>query len=697
MNSRFEAVSFSTSSSLGRFDDEQKKYIQDRLQILSSLAYFIGKDHEMKVEVNPNKGWHWDFIKNVVRADPDDLLKKPIEFLRFVMSHEAGHRRISRVTGVVPDTVWRQPGFSFMMNAIEDPRDNNFVADTMPHFKDEMKFAYGEESEEAKFETEMQEEANKKFGKSPRFMQAGFEYIKLWYKVSTGQEPTLSEGLPDDVRDVVLKTYEAAKRSWNTYPSLKEADNGLVHQGKQLSGEEAITEYAKLSFELNYKNIWPLFKTLIDQDIEDAKNGGEDKKDDKGEQENHQEEEQNGQEGDQEEEDGNDGQGKDEKPEEGENGEANSDNQDNGEDKKGNRKKLTEEEAKKLIEDFAKKLADHFSGEKEKADSEKKARMAKFEPQNEEGDGDSENESNEQSSEEVGGEKIETNSIPKKLEQPFKIDDKAIEELKKKLEQKNKREMPYNKVLRECSPLIDTLTNELQEIFNKRRHTKWQAGYKSGKKIHIGKAIQEEVSHTSPFDTGAFMRREQPKEVDYAITLLVDLSGSMDMGGKIQEAFKASVVLSEVLNQIGVKFSVTGFNKYMYEYKNFDQEIDDDIRHGAESMLVEVEGYGSNCNDDAWALSETNKKMMQREERQKIIFVISDGQPVPSGRYPERDLSATVEKISKNGKVRVIGLGLGRGTEHVREYYPDSIANISVEELSKVLGKKLREVIEKGN
>ncbi len=132
MNPRMEHASFVPQNPLERFSEKEQKIIKERLHTLSSLAYFIGKDYGMKVEVNKEEGWHWDFDKNIVRADPDDLLTKPIEFLRFVMSHEAGHRRISRVFGIIPEETWNLPGFSFMTNAIEDPRDNNFVADNIP-------------------------------------------------------------------------------------------------------------------------------------------------------------------------------------------------------------------------------------------------------------------------------------------------------------------------------------------------------------------------------------------------------------------------------------------------------------------------------------------------------------------------------------------------------------------------------------
>lgn len=614
MNERFEALSLKSKDPLERFTVDERKTVKDRLDILSSLAYLIGKDYEMQVEVNPDQGWHWDFEKNVVRADPDDLLHKPIEFLRFVMSHEAGHRRISRVFGVVPDEVWKLPGFAFLMNAIEDPRDNNFVADNVPHFKNEMEFAYGAESDEAKFETEMKEKANTRFGKSPRFMQAGFEYIKLWYKVVNGEDATVSEGLPQDVREIVLKTLDAAMRSWNTYPSLQEVNEGVVYRGKKLSPEQTIVEYAKISFEINYKDIWPLFKTLIDKDIEDARKQNKSK----------------------------------------------------GE-------KVSEEDLQKSIEEFARELAEHLEGENIKSEA-KKGQVSKKSDKRESGHNSSE---------------------PQKVSAQGQsvLDDERMGQLREKFEGRGQLETLYQMVLREHASLIDHLTNELQEIFNKRRHTRWESGYKSGKKIHIGKAIREEVRETSPFETGVFMRREQSQETDYVITLLVDLSGSM-RGEKIKEAYKTAVVLLEVLNQIGIQFSVVGFNRTLHDFKEFNRPLDDTIREETSKMLSEVFSSNSGYNNDGWALDQVSANIKRREESEKIIFVVSDGVPAPSRGYESYDLKNAVKKVISEDKIKVIGLGLGEGTGHVQRYYPNSVANINVEDLAKVLGSKLREAIE---
>src|SRR5438105_346567 len=100
---------------LAQFSEAQQTEIKHKQKVLSSLAYFIGKDFRIPVELNePGAGWHWDFAANKIRIDPKDLLEKSMDYLRFVISHEGGHRRISR-TEFIPLEEWNQPGFSFMM------------------------------------------------------------------------------------------------------------------------------------------------------------------------------------------------------------------------------------------------------------------------------------------------------------------------------------------------------------------------------------------------------------------------------------------------------------------------------------------------------------------------------------------------------------------------------------------------------
>lgn len=85
---------------LDQFTPEQQKIIKSRQRILSSLAYFIGKDFEIPIELGlptPDcpSGWRQGQKADgtvFLQMNAHDLLDKQMDFLRFVTCHEGGHR-----------------------------------------------------------------------------------------------------------------------------------------------------------------------------------------------------------------------------------------------------------------------------------------------------------------------------------------------------------------------------------------------------------------------------------------------------------------------------------------------------------------------------------------------------------------------------------------------------------------------------
>lgn len=683
--------------SLADFTEEQMTEIESKRQILSSLAYFIGKDFNIPVELNePGKGWHWDFKENKIRVDPIDMLEKSMDFLRFVICHEGGHRRISR-NEHIPLEEWRQPGFSFMMNVIEDPRDNNFVAENYPRFKEQMAIAYGQDSD---FEKKSKEKAGEKLGHTPRFVLAGFEYIKQWFNETQGQDFELSVDLPDDVKTVVEKTLKSAQDSWWRYPSRQETDDPK-------KGEKNIKDYAKLSYQINRDEIWPDFKKLVEADIEDQKQQEllKDAQKQQG--------------------DGKEGlpQGLKDKltPEEQkELGEAIEKSIKESLDKSGEtakEKEKREEQGEspkpidldKLSEGLKQKLREHINSlpEEEQKGLEEKAVAAlkEFEKS---------------LNEDLQGKLLETPEDTTKEAKSVENEDKEKDEdwektekenAKKRADQRKKMESIletgkkgiYEKALETTADLIDKLTADLRDVFIKRKEEKYESGYRSGRKWNIRKRIREKIENIPLFKTEA---REQPEseseEMDYAVTLMVDLSGSMESGHKIQEAFKSAVILAETLNNLGVKFEIVGFQDILLEFKSFEDSLDDRIKEKLAQMVLEVSGKnpgGHNNpqdNDDGACLEKASESLANQSAKNKVLFVISDG--IPEASYKSRarlskELKEAVASISSNTKQKIIGLGLN--SKAVEKYYPNNISGVSAKEMAETLAGLLREVIEK--
>ncbi len=706
---------------LSQFSPEQQKEILKKQDRLSVLAYFIGRDFHMPILLNaPGAGWHWNFKDNHIKIDTKDLLEKPMDYLRFVICHEGGHRRVSR-TDFIPKEIWNQTGFPFLMNAIEDPRMNNFVADAYSAFEKYMEFAYEHDFEMA---DKFRKETKEKLGFQPKHIQAGLEYIRLWFYDRKSEPVEIAPHLPDDVKDVIRKTLEFAKDSWWTYPSKQQADKSEVE----------ISRFAEASYRINLEEIWPEFKKLVEDDKKNSEisekskdmqgKGGDSKEIPKelsdklteGEQKALEEAldeaikknlEKKKKESDKEK--------KDEKEKEVETGSET----DEIEEKEGGTKerktpididslpdslkqKIKEyieslpEDEKKELEDRAEKalkesideIAKSIEGEFEKAESQAKENLEDCPQDKEDSDkSDAEKEKDKLQEEKKKKDKERQKELKKELEEYKKKTQKILE----------KDQNSYNRALSLVAPIITSLENELRQIFVARRGSHWETGYKFGKKIDIKKRIQEKAKGVSVFDSKSWQKRELPKEKDYAISLLVDLSSSMGRGGKIEETFKAVIVLAEVLNKLGIKTEILGFNDRIHEYQSFGEKMSNDIRSKIGNMLKEVNSERAMYNDDGWALGEASARLdKEKDIDEKILIVLSDGVPEESGAHSgsEFDLNEIVKKVVSKHSQRLIGLGIGQGTSHVKNFYPQSIADINVEEMADRLADLIKDVIE---
>ncbi|MDO8530133.1 MAG: hypothetical protein Q7S10_01885 [bacterium] len=710
--------------SFADFTPEQQEDILYKQKILSSLAYFIGKDFRIPVELNkPGAGWHWDFKNNIIRVDPKDLLEKSMDVLRFIICHEGGHRRISR-TDFIPTEEWRQQGFPFMMNAIEDGRDNNFVAESYPKFAEQMALAY---NEFADLEAKAKEESKEKLGQQPRFMKAGFEYLKQWFRETQGQDFEISEDLPVEVKEVVTKTLTSAQDSWLTYPSRKEADTGGKLGKKKVDGETMIGAFAKQSYEINRDKVWPEFKKLVDMDIEDQKmqealddmqkkqeGGSPDDQDLPQDLKDKLTEEEQGalkeaikkalgepqKEGEEKPEDG-------ERQEEGQPSEKQEDGEEKSETKKKSFKPVDLDALSEELKQKIKEYIDSLPEEKQEAMEESaKARLKEFEDSlNEKLQGKLSGEPKDvvgkkEQTAEPGGEGKKTDWEKEEKEQAKKRVD-----VRKKMEAalEGGEKNTYEKTIEKVADLVDKMTADLRDIFIKRKEEKYESGYRSGRRWNIRKRIREKIADIPLLKTEA---REQPEseseEMDYAITLMVDLSGSMRGGQKIQEAFKSAVILAETLNNLGVKFEIVGFQDILLEFKSFEDHFDDKVREKMSQMILEVHGEnpeGHNNpsdNDDGACLKKASEHLEEQMAKNKVLFVISDGIPETGDKSREqldRELKEVIAEISGNTGQKLVGLGLN--SDAVKKYYPNNISGVDAKEMAETLAGLLREVIEK--
>lgn len=283
--------------------------------------------------------------------------------------------------------------------------------------------------------------------------------------------------------------------------------------------------------------------------------------------------------------------------------------------------------------------------------------------------------------------------------------DKKIAEMTERMEQKlkdmeadrNAYEIVYDELREEDTALY----RRLESIFHPSvQDTKILRA--TGSKLNLPAVYRMKAAMgggSTNVPTKIFESTHKPEKMDYTFTILVDLSGSMDHGGKIEETFKAVILMTENLNRLGIRFEILGFQDKLIPFKSFDQKVDDKVRAHIAGMPFEVNNTNpgghnvANYNDDGPCIWEAAEGLNRQSGENKFLLVWSDGNPA-SYKSNKFDLYKAIEMISKKMPgINLIGSGLGMGTEHVADFYPIAIPNIKVTQLAKVFGDLLQDII----
>lgn len=281
---------------------------------------------------------------------------------------------------------------------------------------------------------------------------------------------------------------------------------------------------------------------------------------------------------------------------------------------------------------------------------------------------------------------------------------------------KSSKASDYEKTKNQLGGLVNTMKAKLRRALMAKETRDWDFGREFGKldtkRLVVGSLGAPTV----------YKQRKERLEMDTAVHFLIDLSGSMG-GQKIQVARDATVAFSECLEGTQIRYQVTGFcnsslpsqlheqykrasrtsQKYhrveplsLFKFKDFNTNLQ--LSKGSINAIGQCAG-GNNSDRDAviWAYHE----LMQRPEKRKILFVLSDGQPANDtinvhdyGRDPlVAGLKMAIDECGRNG-VECVGIGIL--TDHVKDIYPKSVSIRKVEDLSGAIFVQLSNLLTGG-
>lgn len=266
------------------------------------------------------------------------------------------------------------------------------------------------------------------------------------------------------------------------------------------------------------------------------------------------------------------------------------------------------------------------------------------------------------------------------------------------------------------------MMKDIQRLIAARSLSVRTPGFRSGR-LHSGSLHRAVLG-----DDRLFARKQETRTKDVAVSLVVDLSGSMD-GAKLQTAVESAWAFSEVLSRLKIANEVIGFTTsfsnfqkmhadrglmkeyeefcastgtrarlepvYMPIFKAYDEQFGPLQKKRLASAYHSGRGTGILQNNlDGHSLRYAALRLLPRKEPRKIMIVFSDGMPAASVAGDlNRDLKETVKNLTAN-KIEMIGIGIQ--DDSVKKFYPRYVVINKVEDLIGTVMGKLRELLAPG-
>src|SRR3989344_1755390 len=642
-------------------EDERERIIQEYLQTLELIAQRVVGDFGMKVKVGmPGGGSFFDPESVSITFDPLHLIED-IEEAKFVAGHEGAHRAITpnpKEIGLSAEKtreLYSQLGFPYMQNVIEDGAINSWLMKRFPGLEEHTKKVYDKqfEKENAVLSTPEVQEFAARLGYWPKFAHFGSEVLRDWH------EGKFSENIDPDVNKALKRTIDYARKSIQTIPDPEKMD------------KREIVQTGKKRFDTNTDYVWPEVKKLVQMDLEteaqrqmlnefDDKQKELEEKIDQALKEIEELEKKK--------------QEATEKPQWEISGQETGEQE--GEEKEVEGKPFPKdklsEKAQKLIEKMFEKLARKKKQELlENAQKELEAFEDEINKQMQ---------SKLKVNPESHTEQEEREKQEEERQQQVKEQEQEKQRIEKQLEEERKKSMTgYERARSEVVGSIDDFYYHLRRIFKPEEYGGEEAGFQSGQKLDITRAMQANKDIQQKHKL--FIRETAPEKKSYRFWSLLDVSGSM-AGEKQQETEKGFIIAGEALDRtedlnsdtIDIKQGITAFHGRIFPYKGLDERFTKKTEDNLSSMEKRVQDRDANTNTYEATVFALENLKQNLGETGNFVLTFSDGEPNPDVRDELTELLKEGKEERRKQKIKVGLIWLGESEDQeqldglVKEY-----------------------------
>jgi cobaltochelatase CobT len=258
----------------------------------------------------------------------------------------------------------------------------------------------------------------------------------------------------------------------------------------------------------------------------------------------------------------------------------------------------------------------------------------------------------------------------------------------------------YQSCLRDNAGAVGVMARKLERALMDKLRRGWQ------RNLEDGSFDSRRVVGAVRGEANIYRMRDDAPSLDTAVTLLIDLSGSMS-GKKADVAMQSAICLAECLHRVGVSFEVLGFsdrggfhtkeeNKRLqklhaesvrltrwepidlFVFKEFDERLPD-----ARMAMGNIYSCVGGNNSDGEHVLNAHARLMKRTEKRKIMIVLSDGSPACRTHDSDgllQHLRYAVDYCERKG-TKMIGIGIC--DDSVSRFYPKYTVINDVTDLGK--------------
>lgn len=259
----------------------------------------------------------------------------------------------------------------------------------------------------------------------------------------------------------------------------------------------------------------------------------------------------------------------------------------------------------------------------------------------------------------------------------------------------------YERIFEEIAPMVKSTVHSLKAILalDNDKIIHHNKGKLSAKNIYMS---GDYISRKGKITENLFDKRIIPDDKsDFAVAVAVDISGSMSSYisskqnvSRIAVAQACTIALAEIFRELHIPIYIMGFTADENKYDTVHRHYIRWNNYSSERLTLAQMAACSN-NRDGPSIRYITRILDKRQAKHKLLFVISDGQPLANSYrnwFAVQDTKKAI--VEAKAKFPVFGIAIGKDEDVLKSFYGnDFLIAKSCEDLLYGVTGKLKKIL----